>query len=411
MSAPFSVALTGQSLIRHDLQTISDRRLNEVVQLLKTSDVVFTNLETTIYGRYGGWPLKGSYFGAAAPSVLAALRELGFNSLALANNHAFDLGPSGILSTLEEASAQDFLHAGIGVDQHQAAKIEKKMRGSRTVGLIAMDAGPGPSFMYAEDAVEGRMARPGINRLKVSRVFELEVETFNMLRSIQKRFLSSDLERANYAQPEDPPQTNAKDEIDFYGTVFRRSDQYARRIVIDRQSAWNQLSAIVEEAGRGTFVIVYLHHHHWEPSWQQVPPWVQDFAHNCVDAGAGLFVSHGAPVLQAIEIYRGAPIFYGLGNFIFHTDKDEQEWSPPEVWKSIVASCNFETGGRLREISLRPVIVGGPEALSDRQLERLPFPVFAEGKLADDIFDDLADRSAGFDTVVSHENGIGRIIL
>ncbi|NEJ03487.1 CapA family protein [Rhizobium ruizarguesonis] len=411
MSAPFSIAVTGQSLIRHDLRAATDPRLFEIAQILKASDIAFTNLETTIHGRHGGWPLKGAYFGAAAPEVLAALKELGFNSLALANNHAFDLGPPGILSTLEEIAAQKFLHAGIGVDRHHAAKPQKKIFGTRSVALIAMDAGPGPSFMYAEDASEGRMARPGVNRLNVSRVFELEVDTFNMLRSIQERFLSSALERANYAQPEDPPNLNGQDEIDFYGTVFRRSNDTVRRIVVDRHSASAQLSAIAEEAGRDAFVIVYLHHHHWEPSWQQVPSWVREFAHDCVNAGAGLFVSHGAPVLQAIEIYRNTPIFYGLGNFLFHTEKEEREWSPPEVWKSVIATCNFGSGGRLENIDLRPIVIGGAEALSNSAGDRLPFPVLADGSMAADILEDLADRSAGFNTVLSLENGIGRIAL
>ncbi|MBW9064625.1 CapA family protein [Rhizobium herbae] len=411
MSAPLSIAVTGQSLIRHDLRAISDPRLDEIAQILKASDVAFTNLETTIHGRHGGWPLKGSYFGAAAPEVLPALKELGFNSLALANNHAFDLGPSGILSTLEEAAAQNFLHAGIGVDKRNAAKAHKKTFGSRSVALIAMDAGPGPSFMYADDASEGRMARPGINRLKVSRVFDLEVETLNVLRSIQKRFQSSALERANYAQPENPPDVDGKDEIDFYGTVFRRSDEALRRVVVDRHSARAQLSAIAEEAGRDAFVIVYLHHHHWEPNWQQVPSWLREFAHDCVNAGAGLFVSHGAPVLQAIEIYQNTPIFYGLGNFLFHTEKVEKEWSPPEVWKSVIATCNFGSGGRLEDISLRPIVIGGTEALSDPERDRLAFPVLAGGRMAADILDDLAERSAGFDTVLSRESGIGRIAL
>jgi poly-gamma-glutamate capsule biosynthesis protein CapA/YwtB (metallophosphatase superfamily) len=411
MSVPFSIAVTGQSLIHHDLRAITDPRLNEIAQVLKASDVAFTNLETTINGRHGGWPLKGSYFGAAAAEVLAALKELGFNSLALANNHAFDLGPPGILSTLEEVAAQNFLHAGIGVDRHHASKAQKRSFGSRSVALIAMDAGPGPSFMYAEDASEGRMARPGINRLNVSRVFDLEADTFNVLRSIQEGFRSSALERANYAQPEDPPDLNGQDEIDFYGTVFCRSDQTVRRVVVDRHSAWAQLSAIAEEADRGAFVIVYLHHHHWEPSWQQVPSWVREFAHDCVNAGASLFVSHGAPVLQAIEIYRHTPIFYGLGNFLFHTEKEEREWSPPEVWKSVIATCNFGSGGRLEDISLHPIVIGGTEALSDPARGRLPFPVLADSRTAADILEDLADRSAGFDTVLSRENGIGRIAL
>ncbi|MBY5827889.1 CapA family protein [Rhizobium leguminosarum] len=409
MSAPFSIGITGQSLIRHDLRAISDPRLAEIAQILKASDVAFTNLETTIHGRHGGWPLKGTYFGASAPEVLAALKELGFNSLALANNHAFDLGPPGILSTLEEVAARNFLHAGIGVDQRHAARAQKKMFGSRNVALIAMDAGPGPSFMYAEDASEGRMARPGINRLNVSRVFDLETDKFNVLRSIQNRFQNSALERANYAQPEDPPELNGQD--DFYGTVFRRSDQSVRSVVVDRHSASAQLSAIAEEAGRDAFVIVYLHHHHWEPSWQQVPSWVREFAHDCVNAGAGVFVSHGAPVLQAVEIYRNNPIFYGLGNFLFHTEKVEREWSPPEVWKSVIGTCNFGPGGRLEDISLRPIVIGGTEALSGPAHDRLPFPVLADRTMAAGILDDLAKRCADFGTVLSLENGIGRIAL
>jgi len=411
MSAPFSIAITGQSLIRHDLRAKSDPRLAEIAQILKASDVAFTNLETTIHGRHGGWPLKGTYFGASAPEVLAALKEIGFNSLALANNHAFDLGPPGILSTLEEVAARDFLHAGIGIDKRHAAKGQKKRFGSQKVALIAMDAGPGPSFMYAEDASEGRKARPGVNRLNVSRVFDLEADTFSVLRSIQERFRSSALERANYAQPEDPPDLHGPDDMDFYGTMFRRSDKSVRRMVVDRHSASAQLSTIAEEAGHDAFVIVYLHHHHWEPSWQQVPSWVRAFARDCVNAGASLFVSHGVPVLQAIEIYRNTPIFYGLGNFIFHTDKEEPEWTPPEVWKSVIATCSFGSGGRLEDISLRPIVIGGTEALSDPVRERLPFPVPADAGMAAGILDDLAKRCAGFGTVLSLEDGIGRIAL
>ena len=39
--------------------------------------------------------------------------------------------------------------------------------------------------------------------------------------------------------------------------------------------------------------------------------------HAAVDAGAGLVVGHHPHVLQAVENYRGAAIFYSLGNFVF----------------------------------------------------------------------------------------------
>lgn len=40
-------------------------------------------------------------------------------------------------------------------------------------------------------------------------------------------------------------------------------------------------------------------------------------AHAVVDAGADLFLGHHPHVLQPIEIYKGKPILYSLGNFLF----------------------------------------------------------------------------------------------
>ncbi len=44
---------------------------------------------------------------------------------------------------------------------------------------------------------------------------------------------------------------------------------------------------------------------------------VSQFAHEAIDAGADLVVGHGSHTVLGIEIYRGRPIFYGLGNFFF----------------------------------------------------------------------------------------------
>jgi poly-gamma-glutamate synthesis protein (capsule biosynthesis protein) len=40
-------------------------------------------------------------------------------------------------------------------------------------------------------------------------------------------------------------------------------------------------------------------------------------AHAAIDAGADLFLGHHPHVLQPIEIYKGKPIFYSIGNFLF----------------------------------------------------------------------------------------------
>ena len=41
------------------------------------------------------------------------------------------------------------------------------------------------------------------------------------------------------------------------------------------------------------------------------------FAHAAIDAGAAIFIGHHPHVLQPVELYKGKPILYSLGNFLF----------------------------------------------------------------------------------------------
>ena len=410
MTDPFCAVVTGQSLITQDIRTIQDERFADVVRFLSQGDVVFTNFESTILGRHGGWPTKGRYFGYSRPEVLDALQAIGFNALALSNNHAFDLGPAGVLSTLEEVEARGFLHAGIGVDEMAATTPGRRRLGSRDVALVAMDAGPGPSGMYAEDGTAFRPARPGVNQLKTQRRIGVPDGHFRGLARLGEHLQSSPFELANYAQPEDPLEVASDGEMNFYGTVFRQADDFGRMVEIDPRSAGVHLSAIRQAAAQGDFVIAYLHHHHWEPGWQDVPRWVRSFARSCIDAGADLFVSHGAPVLQAVEIHNGAPIFYGLGNFLFHVHPSETEWDPPEVWQSIVAACRYDAGGSLAGIDLMPVVIGADDKEPGSATGRL-VPVAATGNTARDILKGFAARSREFGVDIDVSSDRGRISM
>ncbi|SFO00075.1 poly-gamma-glutamate synthesis protein (capsule biosynthesis protein) [Mesorhizobium sp. NFR06] len=410
MQYPFCAVVTGQSLITHDIHHIQNERFSQVELFLQQGDVVFTNFESTILGKHGGWPTKEKYFGYSTAEVLDALRDIGFNALALANNHAFDLGPHGILSTLEEVAARGFLHAGIGTDETDAARPGRRQLGSREVSLLAFYAGPGPANMYAENGTASRPARPGVNRLKTVRKIGVPDGHLRRLARLGSQLQSSHFELANYAQPEDPPEVVSGKEINFYGTVFAQAADFGRLIEVDPQSAGSHLSAIRQAAARGDFVIAYLHHHHWEPGWQDVPCWVQAFARMCVDAGADLFVSHGAPVLQAMEIYQGSPIFYGLGNFLFHVHPDENEWDPPEVWQSIVAACRYSASGCLEGIDLLPVVIGGDEQTAESKTRRL-VPIGATENVARDILEGFASRSRSFGTEIAISGNSGRIAV
>lgn len=403
MKDSFCVAVTGQSLIKSDVRHVRDDRFLEVLAFLRQGDVVFTNFESTILGRYGGWPTKGRYFDYSRPEMLDALQAMGFNALALANNHAFDLGPAGVLSTLGEVWSRGFLHAGIGTDESDAMKPGRQRLGGRDVSLFAMDAGPGPDNMYAENRSAARPARPGVNRLRTGRKLAVTPDSFRQLAMLAQELRTSQLELANYAQPGDPI-VAGDNELNFYGTVFKQGSAFRRHIEIDAENAGEHLSAMRRAAARGDFVIAYLHHHHWEPGWQEVPGWVQGFARACVDAGAALFVSHGAPVLQAVELYKSAPLFYGLGNFLFHVPAEETEWTAPEVWRSIVATCRYNGSGSVESVDLLPVIIGGEDG------SRL-VPLAARDDVARDILQGFAMRSEAFGTEIAITGSTGRISL
>jgi hypothetical protein len=121
------------------------------------------------------------------------------------------------------------------------------------------------------------------------------------------------------------------------------------------------LALIREAALRADFVAVYAHSHHWEEEMERTPEWMRAYARRCIDAGANIFVGHGTPVVQGMEMYKERPIFYGLGNFIFHTVQPGRwlERVGTKAWESVVAHCHFRADGSLSEVVFHPIAVGG----------------------------------------------------
>jgi poly-gamma-glutamate capsule biosynthesis protein CapA/YwtB (metallophosphatase superfamily) len=74
----------------------------------------------------------------------------------------------------------------------------------------------------------------------------------------------------------------------------------------------------------------------------------REIARMLVDAGADAILGHHPHVLQGAEFYRGKPIFYSLGNFVF-------DMVSPKTYESAAAVLSFERGRptTLRFIPLR----------------------------------------------------------
>lgn len=78
----------------------------------------------------------------------------------------------------------------------------------------------------------------------------------------------------------------------------------------------NELIAKIKKAKASyNHVLVEVH---WGKEYADHPEDYQvDFAHKYIDAGADAVIGMHPHVLQGIEFYKGKPIFYSLGNFMF----------------------------------------------------------------------------------------------
>jgi len=364
-SQVISITLTGQSMIRSDLRATAPSALASIKSLLN-GDVMLTNLEGAV-AEPGQSVQEGRGF-LAPPEAMDALQTLGFNLLALSDNHAFDLKATGIQNTLREADARNIVHAGTGLTLKDAAAPSYLHTPKGTVALVASASG---LIAAGASATE---ERPGVNELRIEA-------------GAQENEASADLPgaAANTPNPQD-----------------------AERI----------LNSIREARRHADLVIVYQHNHVFgnrsfvtlftEGLPERLAPndWLKSWVHAEVDAGADIVVMHGAPLLHGVEIYHARPIFYDLGNFIYNLPPTLTYIDEPMNWESAVADVQFQ-GKALRSITLRPVVLntigeGQPDVhnpyANNEFLDTRGLPSPITGARASYILERLAERSKPFGT-------------
>ncbi len=136
-------------------------------------------------------------------------------------------------------------------------------------------------------------------------------------------------------------------------------------------------------------------------------------AKRAIDSGADAFLGTGVHVLRGIEIYKGRPIFYGLGEFFRQMDViglsgmggrgRGEDNSPPIKYESIVAISRFEHG-QLAEIRLHPLELTDDVRMAHRGIPRLASPQTAQR-----ILTRVQKLSQPLGTTVTIENNIGVI--
>jgi poly-gamma-glutamate synthesis protein (capsule biosynthesis protein) len=373
-----TIVLTGQSMLRSDLRATRPAAIPALKALL-AGDVVFTNLEAAI-AQPGQTIQEGRGF-LTPPEALDALTGIGVNLLALSGNHAFDLKEIGIENTIREADRRQIVHAGTGRTLTDASAPAYLKTPNGTVALVASASGL--------IAAGGRAAadHAGVNELRV---------------------FAGDR------------QNNATDDLPGAAPNTPNADD-AQRI----------LSSIREARQHADIVIVYQHNHVFGarsfstiftegmPERLAPNPWLVKWTHAEIDAGADIIVMHGAPLLHGIELYRGRPIFYDLGNFIYNVPPTLTYIDEPMSWESLVATVRVE-GKAVKSISLRPVVLnpigdGQPDVhnpyTSNEFLHTRGLPTAATGARAGYILERVAAASKPFATRIDVTGDRGTIAV
>lgn len=152
--------------------------------------------------------------------------------------------------------------------------------------------------------------------------------------------------------------------VGFFGftSTFPKEAWAGRKKPGVAYSDFGRFPALIRRARRRVDVLVVSFHGGTELSPE--PNEIQKaFAHAAVEAGADLVLGHHPHVLQALEVYKGAPILYSLGNFLFVSPS-------PETRAAVIAKAALTTRG-VESIEFIPV---------DTNWGR-PVPAGAEGRL------------------------------
>ena len=336
-----TVAMVGDIFLQQPLPKSSE--LADVVEMLRAADFAFGNLETPV--SQGGEPIEKWINMRMNPDLLTDVMDLGFQVLTLANNHMMDFGEIAFVDTLTHFQQRNLTYVGAGLDIDQAWEAK-----------ILSEAGIDVAFLGASSTLSPGLAagpgRAGVAPIHVSEAYHVDPA-------------------ASMEQPGSAPY------------VFTRAWQED----VDRAVA--AIESVLPDAD---LIVVAMH-------WGVPPLWRPRFqdgladyqiavGHALIDAGADVIIGHHPHSLQEIEIYQGKPIFYSLGNFVFHHNRGPVKESVVSrnapytlnverrnrIWsETVIVFADVDEDGDIA-YSLQPVLlneVGNPTLLKGAEAQAL----------------------------------------
>lgn len=224
---------------------------------------------------------KGLKYGyKMPPSVLAGVRDAGFDLVSMANNHLWDCGEAGAMETMRYLDDAGIPFVGAGRNQEEAGEAVILESGGVRIAFVAVVS---PETWFPEPET---IAEPGAFKKR--------------MKNMHKR-MGARKDRA--------------------GTVV--ASELKIKLAVQRAKK------------DADYVVVYPH---WGVRYHRpVYEFQEKIARAAIDAGADLVVGHHAHIWQPVGVYRGRPVVYGLGNYAFGSGN-------PRADEGLIARAVFKDG-------------------------------------------------------------------
>jgi poly-gamma-glutamate synthesis protein (capsule biosynthesis protein) len=269
----------------------------------RAADMVFSNFECCLYDPPGGHAVETEGFFASPEIGGEALLLAGIGAVGIANN--VNYGEAAITSSLARLDTIGMPHTGAGANVAAARAPVVVERNGIRYGFLQR------SSVFWPTNHEAGPNSTGIAVIRAHTAYQVPMHK---------------------TRPEIPPMNRPG----LPPVIITWADpDYLRAFTEDIANLKAQADIVVASCHWG------LH--------KDVLAYMREIGRAAIDAGADLVIGHGPHYSLAVEVYRGKPIFYGLGSFSFHTGHGGRKHGD---WIGMMVRAGI-TGRTLEQVSFQ----------------------------------------------------------
>lgn len=353
-----------QPLIRKDFMIEDSKQIVAgVKEIYSQADFATVNLESVISDSDGvskkAYPIK------SPTKTLEAIKEIGVDLVTLGNNHINDFGKTGLQDTVKALDENQIKFSGICLENKQnctnATQTQINNQKFTTFSYNTVDGS------FVNDNLPASIGNLKNDDLKVDWALTERSWGFdNQEISLSTQQRLPGLAWKEYRKIFDNKSISDQTKDQVYASllvVYPELELWSSTNSHGGAAPWQSSVAskqISEKKKTGDIIAVQFHS---GVRFESIATEnLKNASRKAIDAGADIVISHHSHVVGGIEYYKGKPIIYSLGNFIF--DQDFLDTKPSYFLRTI-----WEKDKILKSSAIpiyindyKPQIVNGDEA-------------------------------------------------